>query len=293
MTDYSFPNIDTSYWKIKDKAWMAARQQSWDEIEERIARGRLKPKKALNIIKRYYLKGILPDFEKLKDYQSDERHLDLLCFIWCHPSRDVDLLRALRDQYVHSPLLKMEDIWYGIGGIISEGTLTASAEYKTGKADTSGWRMYTGENEFLFDILIGDLTIANLPEQGGTWTFNKFRGSFDGLITIGKLLCNKRLNYINEDSLYQSDPQRAGSTTPLPCCSLGRRGDLDWGKRVYYKALYRLHNFDVEKEGDTCRSRIVTKFRKVLDEREFIPEFEQMWVDVKAGKVEVENPWER
>jgi hypothetical protein len=29
-----------------------------------------------------------------------------------------------------------------------------------------------------------------------------------------------------------------------------------------------------------------------LDDREFFPEFKQMWLDVKAGKIEVQDPWE-
>lgn len=61
----------------------------------------------------------------------------------------------------------------------------------------------------------------------------------------------------------------------------------------YQKALYCLYHFDTEKEGDTCRTRFVHKIRKILDEREFVPEFKQMWEDVKAGKIAVESHWER
>jgi hypothetical protein len=43
-------------------------------------------------------------------------------------------------------------------------------------------------------------------------------------------------------------------------------------------------------ESRQCVNGII---RKILDERKFIPKFKQLWVDVKANKIDVKKPWER
>lgn len=63
--------------------------------------------------------------------------------------------------------------------------------------------------------------------------------------------------------------------------------------KSFQRAFFCINNFDTEKEGDTFRSHAIHKIRKILDERSFVPEFKQMWEDVKAGKIEVEDPWTR
>jgi len=288
--------IDTSYWLVKDQAWMTERKGQWETIEPRLKNGMNKAQRAISIIKRYFLKGAVPDFEALSDWKSDFRHLDLLCFIWLHPSKDKRVLKALRDAYIHSPLVDESDVWLGIGGFLRGGEIDASIEFKKGKKDTSGWRKYTGENEMLFDILIGDLSVPVYPENGGAcWSIDKFRAPFDILFPMGQMLCNQSLNYINEDCLFQYDNYLEYWYLSCPqdedYFSLNK---LNQHQYPYFEqALYRIHHFDTEKEGDTCRSRFVHKMRKMLDEREFISEFKQMWLDVKLDKVEVKNPWKR
>ena len=61
--------------------------------------------------------------------------------------------------------------------------------------------------------------------------------------------------------------------------------------QVYQKALYGFHHFDTKKEGDTGRTHFVHNIRKILDERAFIPEFKQMWLDTKGGLIKVKKPW--
>ena len=111
-----------------------------------------------------------------------------------------------------------------------------------------------------------------------------------------KWLCNKTLNYINEDCLYQYDNYleywylscaQVKETDEFQISEIFRDVDL------LKKGLYRIHHFDTEKEGDTCRSRFVNKMRKILDERAFLGDFKQLWEDVKANKITIENPWKR
>jgi len=289
--------IDTSYWLAKDKNWMAERKAQWETIEPRLKTGMNKAQRAISIIKRYFLKGTVPDFEALSDWKSDFRHLDLLCFIWLHPSKDKQVLKALRDAYIHSPLVDESDVWLGIGGFLRGGEIDASIEFKKGKKDTSGWRRYTGENELLFEILIGDLSVPVYPEKGGTsWSIDKLRSEYRGIFNMTKWLCNRQLNYINEDCLFQYDNYLEYwyfSCTQVKDFDEHAKRKVLEDSDLIQQGLYRIHYFDTEKEGDTCRTRFVNKMRKMLDEREFIAEFKQMWLDVKAGKIEVENPWER
>ena len=63
-------------------------------------------------------------------------------------------------------------------------------------------------------------------------------------------------------------------------------------KPSWYKILYTFLHFDTEREGDTCRTRFVTKLRNLFDEEKFFDEFNQMWSDIKNDRVKVEDPWE-
>ena len=62
-------------------------------------------------------------------------------------------------------------------------------------------------------------------------------------------------------------------------------------RKSVINALYVIHHFDTDKEGDTCRSQFCFKIRKILDERLFIAEVKQMWVDIKSGDIVVDGAW--
>ena len=151
-----FPAIDTSYWKTDDPLWVKERKNEWSEIEPMLKHAGQKSKKAITIIKRYFLKGDMPDFIKLKDWGVYERHLDLFCFIWLHPSWDEPLLTELRNTYINSPVIKEADALYGIGSFLSNGKRGASLPYTK---DEIGNAIFTdGHNELLFKVLMGDIT---------------------------------------------------------------------------------------------------------------------------------------
>ncbi len=109
-----------------------------------------------------------------------------------------------------------------------------------------------------------------------------------------KWLCNKQLNYINEDYLFQYDNYLeywylsfAQIDDEAPKATKDMARAIDYIKL----GLYRIHHFDIEKEGDTCRTRFVQKIRKILDEREFNAQIDEMWLQVKSGKLQVDNAW--
>ncbi|MDE1462686.1 hypothetical protein [Spartinivicinus poritis] len=179
--------------------------------------------------------------------------------------------------------------------LLKRGEIDASIDFKKGKKDTSSWRRYTGENELLFDILIGDLAEPVYPEKGeASWSIDKLRGEYRDIFGMTQWLCNKQLNYINKDCLFQYDNYL--EYWCLSCFKLKetdavakRKAFEDWD--LIQEGLYRIYHFDTEKEGDTCRTRFIHKMRRILDEREFIPEFKQMWLDIKSNKINVEEPW--
>jgi hypothetical protein len=148
-----FPIIDTSYWKLEDKAWVAERKANWDVIEKYYSGGLEKSKKGMNIIKRYYLKGEMPDFEALRSW-SDEtlRHLDLYSFLWLHPSKDQRVLTELRNQYVNSPLVVEYDIKVGLGILFESGELIPVYDAKNVDVATSF--NSGGLNLLMFQIIV-------------------------------------------------------------------------------------------------------------------------------------------
>jgi hypothetical protein len=287
----NFPQIDTSYWLTEDPEWVAARKEHWLKIEPMLLGQGQKSKKAITIIKRYFLQGAMPGFEKLKSWKSYERHLDIFCFIWLHPSWDEALLTQLRDAYVSSSLIVENDIIFGLGTFLDSGKIMASQNYTL--AEMKDLMHTDGHNELLYEVLMGDLAIAHIPEFHEQ-ICDKPKERITSIFTMTKWLCDEAANSMMEDCLYQY--QQVLEWWYLHCPVEEEFFEKFKYKKkipVCKKALYRIHHFDIEKEGDTCRTHFVTKMRKMLNERDFIPAFKQMWLDVKAGKIEVENPWER
>src|SRR5690606_17341560 len=288
-----FPVVDTTYWKTKDKEWMAGRHEQWAVIENYFVGPATKSKKAKGILKRYFLHGAMPDFKALKSWKSDERNLDLFCFLWLHPSWDPTVLVPLRDAYIHSPLVLGEDVSAGIELLFRYGAIIAAQDF-SGRGEILDILQTDGHNRLLFEVMMGDISVETIPEQGGKWHRNKFSYQINDVIAMSKWLCNKKLHVINKDCLYQYD---IFLEFWYRFCSV----DEDYfnkganNRYIPYieKALYRIYYFNAEKEGDTCRTRFVLQIRKILDQREFIQDFKQLWSDVKTGKIQVGDPWKR
>ncbi len=302
MAEYKFPDFDTSYWRKDDKDWMADRVARWPELEAMLKYE--KPSKGRAIIKQYFLRGKLPDWDKLRHWGSYSGHLDLFLFLWMHPSHDKDFLKQLRDQFCQSIVIKARDIRCGFGDLFSPAIVMACQPYTDEEVDGAGLIknvLYIGENEFYFDVLMEDIEYLDKdleflylddypPEKISVRVPTAL---FDWFTLMARWLCIEKMRKPNEDMLFQYDQ-------PLEWWYNCRERNENYFAKVaqkearrenYRKALYRIHNFNTEKEGDTCRTRFVHKMRKILDEREFISEFKQMWEDVKAGKVEVGDPW--
>lgn len=289
---YIFPNIDKSYWPLDNKEWVAERNKNWERIEKYYYGGREKSKKGMNILKRYYLKGEIPDFEPLMGWDDESsRHLDLYAFLWMHPSKDEELLIQLRDQYVNSPLVSEYDIKIGCRFAMDVGCMLPTYDTRNLNQDTlfdSG-----GLNLLMFTVIFGDLSIDYFPEKRECRRkVEKFYNGYQYIFDYGNWLCVKNQNPLSEDCLYQYDEFL--EYWEKTCSLDGRYFEGIFATKVkpqFIKALHRINRFDVAGEGDTARGRFVHKIRKLLDEHEFHPTLKELWAEVKSDANDVKGLW--
>ena len=288
----SLEHIDTSHWKSDDKIWMKSRKARWPKYEKMLSK--YKSRKGLTIIKQYFLTGKMPDWLSLKEWENPERHLDIFCFVWLHPSQDESVLVAHRDAYMESDLILEEDIRIGLANFLRNGIQMAC---QANIVDPEPRIIVTDNNEILFRILMGDLSKTKYEIQGYSSRdpvmqyghpkrfFYMPKSSFDAVCTMSKWLRLEKLKPINRGMLFQYDQ-------PLEwwyrSCETNEDYFDDELKRLsreyIEKALFEIYHFDTEKEGDTCRTHFVNKIRKIFDEREFIPDFKELCQNAKKAK---------
>jgi hypothetical protein len=293
----SFPYvINTSNWKTKDKGWVLERKAQWETIEPMLVGP--KSGKGKTAIKQYFLKGKMPDWDKFRDWNNSERHLDLFMFVWLHPSWNENLLSQLRDAYISSDEIVLGDVSQGFGILLSWGTVRACQDY-TDRSDEWPHCLHThGHNELLFKILMSNLEKhcyeLEFLDRGLGREKRKLelpKSDLGAIFSMAKWLSIRKMLPINNDMLFQYDLPLEWWYQSVKNIENSNAFRFSSKKPYFEKALYRIHHFDTDKEGDTCRTRFVQKMRKMLDEREFMPEFKQVWSDVKTGKVELEDPW--
>lgn len=289
----NFPDIDTQYWQLDNKDWVKARKQEWLTIEPMLLGTANKSKKAVTIIKRYFLKGVMPDFRQLRSWDNYERHLDLFTFLWLHPSWDEATLTSLRHTYVHSTLISKDDVSAGFSLLFRSSDSISHIDWQGGDEDPSFIVSSGGYNELLFKIIMGDLTIEHWPEyRKSRRPKTKPVTDILSLLCISNCLCDKYKTTISSDYLYQYEqPLEWWYLSSLKDLGFYREERLDVNLKYLSLALYRIYHFDLE-EGDTPRTRFAIKIQKILNERKFDPSIEQLWLDVKAGKVVHKNAWD-
>lgn len=294
----SLEKIDTSYWLTKDKAWMDERKTQWPVIEKVVGLNRKKTE--VNVIKQYFLRGKMPKWEKYRDWDNTFRHLDLMCFLWLHPSSDYEVLKDLYNCYMESDLIHEEDVIGGYGSFLEHELVRATSPYKS--LEDYPFPFMGEKNIILFRILFDDINYAKdriFDLVGGQENFDEYAKHIFEFLGYGHFLFMScwlqqySHSPLSLNSLYQYDEALEWCLTTITANSDNEFLD---GTSQYFqgfqKAFYRIHHFDTIKEGDTGRTHAVQKIRKILDERDFIPEFKQMWEDIKADKIEVKNPWE-
>ena len=294
-------NIDKQYWLTKDKAWMEARKAQWPAIERFVEGHRRKSE--MNVIKQYFLRGTMPKWEKYWDWGDEDRHVDVSVLLWLHPSSDPDVLKPLFIAYMESDLIHPLDVITGYRVFLDAEFVRATSTAKT--IDEYIFRYMGKKNIIVFRILFEDIAyvkekVAALVADDYKGLIGKFEATLGGLGFVHFLMMRYCLLQdptlaLSIDSLYQYDEVVEWCASNLT--KNNEKNFLDSlihaeNLATYQEALYCFYHFDTEKEGDTIRTHFVHKIRKILDENEFIPEFKQIWKDVKAGKVDVEKPWD-
>ena len=109
----SLDKFKNDAWHLDDRLWMESRKRKWADLEP-VLRAYAKPtKRGLTPVKNYFLTGRLPDWNKYRDWDNYDRHLDLFCFLWLHPSKDRSDIKKLFDMYMNSEGPLNEDIAVG------------------------------------------------------------------------------------------------------------------------------------------------------------------------------------
>ena len=323
--------FDTSHWKTTDKAWMAERKQQWLEIEK-LLYVLDKNKKARSIIKQYFLKGQLPDWKKLHDWSqgSTTRHLDLLLFLYLHPSRDDAVLRPLRDQFMDNPHARWDDRLIGFNTLwqigLSEpasGSLRmfriADLEKELPQvaaslppapepyADCRRIEVHTdGQNERLFNLMWPDITqqTVRLPVTRDTYCYRALRYTLDYEdFPLMEHRFTLETLWIMSQWLVWPTPLNRGSSDmifqyeqPMNLwyhhCAQEDVPEKPAQREFVMLAVYRIFHFDVDQEGpDSPRTRFVRRARALLTERSFSDSFRALIALARSGDVVVSEPW--
>lgn len=203
------PIFDSSHWKVRDKSWRDSRQKHWGKIEPMIKN--IKPSKAMPCIKQYFMKGKEPDWGKFREWNNPERHLDIFLYLWLHPSRDIGVLRELRESYLKSNVIVYEDVFQGVGNFVRWGVLMACQDYSGADPGELKLALETGgENELIFDVLFGDLVVQRCDLKtlniwgeivSKSYTFPSARAGY--LCNAAKWLSLSHMDTINSDMLLQ------------------------------------------------------------------------------------------
>ena len=301
-----FPyEIDTSFWKLGDKEWCSKRKEEWAK-KERIIETFHKPKYGVSILKRFFMKGVMPDWNKYYDKDDQYgRHLDLFCFLWLHPSNDYNVLKPLRDAYIEADDVLADDIRIGIRRCFnfavreSVSAMFSQIDPETG-ADIPLWLHADGKTKLIFDLCYGDLSepkirrvvfCRTMLEKTRTEVITKPTLGLDYIQFFSNWIYLQDLNQSNLDFIlqhpgmldwwYQSCPPKE---TVYP--------EDHWTilkKLQMYRALNKLFRYNLDTVAVPEQKEFAINLMHILDENSFPREFEEMWKNVKRGAVAVEN----
>jgi hypothetical protein len=324
-------NFDTSHWKTADKSWMKEREKQWPEIEQMLYTLNM-TKKGRGIVRRYFLKGSLPHWKKLHDWDRDStvRHLNLLLFLYLHPSQDDTVLRPLRDQFMDHPQALPMDRLGGLTMLFSIGQGDATSG-GTRRVSTSGLEkelplavsqlpdapapyadckivdIHTnGHNERLFNLMLPDLSqsTVQLPVTRDTYVCTAPR----------------YFPWDHEELPLRSfrfelhDLWAMGQWLAFPATSSKGYNDMifqyerpldlwyhdvatqaapegNWLKYMLI-ALYRIFQVDLGNEpAESPRARFARRIRAMLTDREFSESFRALVTLAKNNGIAVRDPW--
>ena len=281
--------IDITHWRLEDKDFQAERKAKWPDIEA-ILDFRSKPKKGINIIKKYYLKGETPRWRKIfAETDGETTYLDIATFLWLHPSSDPAVLRPLRDAYYQGFGRTAGDIWNGMSFLLGWGVYNPTCNGDDWPDNPA--IALEGKGKLLFDLIFETVKDGKFKFGRRDESFNYFwRGEFC-ISLLSDWLIHKTASHHAQYMLLQYDEPLYFTLDNISKIDFSY--ELKFSKKEYEKWLYRIAFFDTEKEGDTPRTISVIKFRKLLDDEIIPAELASLWSQVKSGEITVKNPWKR
>lgn len=297
-------NIDKSYWLTKNKEWVEARKIEWERIERWVV-FYCETKSQVNIAKAYFLRGKTPNWEKwLGDSSKQEKPtLDLRLLLWLHPSEEVEVLKPLFKSFIESPLIRPVDT-SGIGSFLSTELMYSITTVKS--LDEYNFIYMEKKNKVIFDVMFADKdylieaakTISVKPFRGNLYSKQsplRFIKSGYSHFSFYRLWLSQTIpiKSLSQDSLFQYPDVLEYMYI---CCQedAGYFQDIAPVNLIkFHKLFYCVLNVTERHAVDSIYANSAKYLCKMFDEREFAPEFKQMWLDVKSGKIEVENAWER
>ncbi len=314
MSGNSFAGFDLSYWKTKDKTWVAEREQAWQQVEI-LLQGLSQPKKYKAISKRYFMKGTLPDWQKHLD--DEDSPLNLLLFLYLHPSRDEQVLRAQRELYLNAPCIRARDVLQGMGNLLKIGSLISSTggfvvareeviakelphlldklESLPPVGNKPPFIIYKklvlqteGNNEKFFSLLWPEASQRTLKLPGERKEMVLPVLDHDLLWTMSRwLTLPLPLNAGSMDMLFQYPQPRESWYAQAATASIPSERFTS----LFLVALYRIYHFDQSAEGETPRTHFVREMIDMFDSRDFAPAFKEAWAHIKARGLDVQSPW--
>jgi hypothetical protein len=309
----SFTEFDLSYWRTKDKAWLAEREQAWRQLQI-LLHGLSQSKKCKAISKRYFMKGTLPDWHR--HLNDEDSPLNLMLFLYLHPSRDEHVLKVQRDLYLNAPVIQARDVLEGMSNLLTVGAMISSnLGYVVARSEVIEKELpdlaqeleslppigskppyifykilvlhTEGNNEKLFSLLWPSPPQRTLVIAGGEVTVPAM--DLDLLWTLSRwLTLPEPLNAGSQDMLFQYELPREAWYAQAVHAEVP---SLPQFLELLLAALYRIYNFDQVAEGETPRTRFVQAMIEMFDSRDFTLSFKDAWAHVKAGELEVKDAW--
>jgi len=278
--------VDTSYWRLDDKKFQDERKKKWPAIEKVLSHWS-KSKKAIYIIKKYYLKGETPVWRKVAtESEPGNTFLDIATFLWLHPSSDPAVLIPLRDAYFQGFGRKPYDVTAGMSFIFRLGVINAALNGEDWPSESS--MILDGKEKLLFDLIFGTVKDGVFEFGGSNNHYEYFWRGESCIHYIADWLILKTLNDCGKTMILQFDE-------PLyimfDSINRARFSDAELRREFYATWLYRIAFFDTEKEGDSPRTTCVIKVRKILDSGSNTTELTELWRQVKNGEITVKKPW--
>ena len=298
--------LDLSFWKPKNKTWLAQRETQWPHMEKLLKL--TKKQDGLAHCKAYFLKGKLPNWREASQmWEGGSRvggHVDLLSLLLLHPSGDYAVLQPLRDQYLSGR-------WYGRRGLdllagfdlfknlgfrcpCENGQKPGTKPKKNGGPYSLGEKTEVLTRLF-YDIIDQPFSDDDLRAEYRHTThvdfdFMRRRDYTEELVRIAEWLRIESLSDAGGRIIYQYEIAASHLIQALRLKLTDR--DFIGYRRGWQTILYRLYRFDTHtKAPDVARTTVARRLCEAFDEPGWPKIMGEIRDDIKANKLQVENPW--